>query len=72
MLFYCTVFSVETFESLYRMYAKEFDLKKQLASNVAHASSRETLMFYSAAWLHEPYTDSKLLLESLLLETGHR
>lgn len=69
---------VTKFETIFReiseMYDKELQLKKCISENICHASDRNTIMFYSAAWVHEPYIDlnSKLLLESALLETGHK
>ncbi|KAK7488625.1 hypothetical protein BaRGS_00020078 [Batillaria attramentaria] len=68
----CNEVQLATFDGLHKMYAKELSLKKQIAQNIAHSSSRELLTFYSVAWLHEPYINSQLPLESLLLETGHR
>lgn len=62
---------VDNFDALHKMYDKELRLKQKIAQNVAHADSRDMLMFYSTAWLHQPYVDSALLIEMLLLETGH-
>ncbi|ESO83523.1 hypothetical protein LOTGIDRAFT_204781, partial [Lottia gigantea] len=63
---------VECISELHGMYQEELKLKKCLIENVAHASNRKMLMFYSASWIHQPYITSKaeLLLDSLLLETG--
>lgn len=56
------------------MYQQEFKLKDQLYQNIAHTTDRNVMMFYTSAWLHEPYIEDNktLLLESMLLETGHR
>ena len=56
------------------MYKAELSVKEIIAQNVAHSPSRDILMFYSAAWLHQVYIPDRatLLLESMLTETGHR
>ncbi|XP_038074025.1 cyclin-dependent kinase 2-interacting protein-like [Patiria miniata] len=64
----------ETSSRLGDMYSKELSLKKAILGDVAHASSRDVLMTYTSAWLHQPYidNDATILLESMLGETGHR
>lgn len=64
----------EVSEELLLMYQKEFKLKDELYQNIAHTTDRNVMMFYTSAWLHEPYIEDNktLLLESMLLETGHR
>ncbi|XP_041352395.1 cyclin-dependent kinase 2-interacting protein-like [Gigantopelta aegis] len=59
---------------LVAMYTKELDLKKQLCENVAHADDRTTTMFYTSAWLHQPYIDENAtaILDMMLLESGHK
>ncbi|XP_025104009.1 cyclin-dependent kinase 2-interacting protein-like [Pomacea canaliculata] len=63
---------VDTFSAIHTMYKKEHSLKQKLVQFVAHAETRNTLMFYLSAWSHEPYLNCNDLLESLLFETGHR
>ncbi|XP_033733695.1 cyclin-dependent kinase 2-interacting protein-like [Pecten maximus] len=69
---------VEGFEEatmgMLECYRKEVKLKELLSENVCHVKDRDTMMFYTAAWVHQPYIDSSciLLLESMLTETGHR
>ena len=65
-------FSVDTLDALHAVYAKELNLKKEVCRNVAHAETHQSLMFHSASWVHEPYIDSKMMVEALLLETGHQ
>ena len=77
MLFYCflfLLFSVTAFTEVAEMYSKELKLKQCIGENICHGKDRETIMFYNAAWVHEPYieSDMKLLLESMLLETKHK
>jgi hypothetical protein len=49
-------------------------VKKAIVENIAHSPSRDILVFYSATWLHQAYIGDKekMLLESMLSETGHR
>lgn len=56
------------------MYRKELLLKRTITEELAHAADRDLTLSYLSMWLHQPYveTDSRLLLESMLLETGHR
>lgn len=69
---------VQRFENTIRevtqMYQQELELKKSIAENVCHAKDRNTVMFYIASWVHQPYIEerSKLLVESILLETKHK
>ena len=64
----------DTSEKLLVMYRKEMEVKNTISKNVSHSQSREELMMYSACWMHQPYIDDSatLLLESMLVETGHR
>ncbi|XP_078589943.1 cyclin-dependent kinase 2-interacting protein-like [Branchiostoma floridae x Branchiostoma japonicum] len=59
---------------LSEMYSRELKLKQGISENIAHRSDRHTMMFLASSWLHQPYIDnrSELLLESMLVETGHR
>ncbi|XP_073494492.1 cyclin-dependent kinase 2-interacting protein [Phyllobates terribilis] len=56
------------------MYKKEVSLKKTIVGEIAHTADQDLLMVYLSCWLYQPYIDSgsKVLLESMLLETGHR
>lgn len=56
------------------MYKKELELKQTIVQEIAHTGDQNLMMVYLSAWLYEPYVDNntKLLLESMLLETGHR
>ncbi|XP_046545122.1 cyclin-dependent kinase 2-interacting protein-like [Haliotis rubra] len=65
---------VITMDQLIEMYLSELKLKKSIAENVAHAENRQTMMFYSAAWIHQPYVEdsAQMLVESLITETGHK
>ena len=66
--------SDDTSRELQEMYAKEVKLKQTIVENVAYTNDRDLLMFYTASWVHQPYIEhkSKILLEALLVETGHR
>ena len=67
-------FSDETAQELLAMFQAELTVKETVVQNIAHTSSRDTVMFYSAAWLHQAYIPDRatLLLESMLTETGYR
>ncbi|XP_058596316.1 cyclin-dependent kinase 2-interacting protein isoform X1 [Neofelis nebulosa] len=64
----------EVSRKLSDMYRKELLLKRTITEELAHAADRDLTLSYLSMWLHQPYveTDSRLLLESMLLETGHR
>ncbi|XP_076979731.1 cyclin-dependent kinase 2-interacting protein isoform X2 [Tamandua tetradactyla] len=56
------------------MYRKELLLKRTMVEELAHTADRDLTLSYLSMWLHQPYveSDSKLQLEGMLLETGHR
>ncbi|XP_075388187.1 cyclin-dependent kinase 2-interacting protein isoform X1 [Tenrec ecaudatus] len=56
------------------MYGKELLLKRTIVEELAHSADRDLALSYLSMWLHEPYVErtSQLLLEGMLLETGHR
>lgn len=60
-------------EEISVMYLKECELKQVIYENVCHAVSRDSVMFYTSAWVHQPYVEERaeLLLQSMLTETGH-
>nr|XP_056707257.1 cyclin-dependent kinase 2-interacting protein [Euleptes europaea] len=59
---------------LLEMYTKELKLKQTIVQEIAHTTDQDLLMVYLSSWLYQPYIEqsSKVLLESMLLETGHR
>ncbi|XP_063295882.1 cyclin-dependent kinase 2-interacting protein [Pelobates fuscus] len=64
----------ETSIKMSEMYKKEMSLKKTIAGHIAHTSDQDLLMVYLSCWLYQPYIENsiKVLLEGMLLETGHR
>ncbi|XP_022333595.2 cyclin-dependent kinase 2-interacting protein-like isoform X2 [Crassostrea virginica] len=60
-------------EEITAMYQKEWKLKHSIYENICHAISRDSVMFYTSAWVHQPYIQERaeLLLQSMLNETGH-
>lgn len=54
-------------------YRKELTLKREIIKIIAHADGRDTVMFYLASWIHEPYIHEEKAdqLKALLKETGH-
>ncbi|XP_053226149.1 cyclin-dependent kinase 2-interacting protein isoform X1 [Podarcis raffonei] len=59
---------------LLNMYSKELKLKQTIVQEIAHTADQDLLMAYLSSWLYQPYIEntSQVLLESMLLETGHR
>ncbi|XP_063096988.1 cyclin-dependent kinase 2-interacting protein isoform X2 [Cavia porcellus] len=70
----CPPIPDEVAHKLSHMYSCELHLKRTLAAELAHTSDRDLILSFLSMWLHQPYVerDSGLLLESMLLETGHR
>lgn len=68
------LFAVEVSSRLYETYNQELKLKRAVLQELAHTSSSDLSMVYLSCWLYQPYIDQdvRLLLEGLLLETGHR
>ncbi|XP_036887662.1 cyclin-dependent kinase 2-interacting protein isoform X2 [Sturnira hondurensis] len=64
----------EVARQLLAMYQEELLLKRTIVGELAHTTDRNLTLTYLSLWLHQPCvrSDSKLLLESMLLETGHR
>uniref|UniRef100_UPI0037E96076 cyclin-dependent kinase 2-interacting protein n=1 Tax=Semicossyphus pulcher TaxID=241346 RepID=UPI0037E96076 len=66
------------FEDLSRVlldsFRQELKLKQTILQEVAHTATSDLCMVYLSCWLHQPFIPSqtRLSLESLLLETGHR
>ncbi|XP_026536002.1 cyclin-dependent kinase 2-interacting protein isoform X1 [Notechis scutatus] len=56
------------------MYSQELKLKHTIVEEIAHTADQDLLMVYLSSWLYQPYIDNNniVLLESMLLETGHR
>lgn len=75
-LFYTwpTAHFYEVSRRLADMYRSELLLKRTVVGELAHTTSHDLTLSYLAMWLHQPYveSDSRLLLEGMLLETGHR
>lgn len=67
------LFQASAAEEISAMYLRECELKQVIYENVCHAVSRDSVMFYTSAWVHQPYIEERaeLLLQSMLTETGH-
>lgn len=54
--------------------SQEMNLKQLILQEVAHTQDPDLSLVYLSCWLHQPFTcpQTKLNLETLLLETGHR
>uniref|UniRef100_H3A9L2 Cyclin dependent kinase 2 interacting protein n=1 Tax=Latimeria chalumnae TaxID=7897 RepID=H3A9L2_LATCH len=69
-----TTYFYEVSSKLSEMFKKELQLKQTIVQEIAHTDDRDLMMVYLSSWLYQPYIEEnyKLLLESMLLETGHR
>ncbi|XP_036448703.1 cyclin-dependent kinase 2-interacting protein [Colossoma macropomum] len=64
----------EASSRIYEAYKQELALKQTILQELAHTTNTDLSMVYLSSWLYQPYIEdsTKLLLESLLMETGHR
>ncbi|XP_051250499.1 cyclin-dependent kinase 2-interacting protein [Dicentrarchus labrax] len=55
-------------------FRQELRLKQSILQELAHTATSDLCMVYLSCWLHQPFTPphTRLTLEALLLETGHR
>ncbi|KAL8168934.1 UNVERIFIED_CONTAM: hypothetical protein K2H54_025468 [Gekko kuhli] len=69
-----TPYFYEASVNLLEMYSKELKLKQTIVQEIAHTADQDLLMVYLSSWLYQPYIEhsSRVMLESMLLETGHR
>ncbi|XP_069714962.1 cyclin-dependent kinase 2-interacting protein isoform X1 [Phaenicophaeus curvirostris] len=69
-----TPYFYEVSLKLSEMYKKELQLKQTIVQEIAHTADQDLMMVFLSSWLYQPYIEnnSKLLLEAMLLETGHR
>ncbi|KAG8449260.1 hypothetical protein GDO86_016072 [Hymenochirus boettgeri] len=69
-----TTLFYETSLKMLEMYKAEVLLKRTIVEDIAHTLDEDLQMIYLSCWLYQPYIDNniKVLLESMLLETGHR
>nr|XP_046269537.1 cyclin-dependent kinase 2-interacting protein isoform X2 [Scatophagus argus] len=60
--------------ALWESFQQELKLKQLILQELAHTASSDLCMVYLSCWLHQPLTppQTRLTLEALLLETGHR
>lgn len=66
--------SGEISQVLLDSFRQELLLKQTILQEVAHTVTSDLCMVFLSCWLHQPFipTQSRLRLEALLLETGHR
>ncbi|RVE55566.1 hypothetical protein OJAV_G00235040 [Oryzias javanicus] len=64
----------DTSRLLLSAFMEELKLKQVIVQELAHTASSDLSMVYLSCWLHQPFIppQSRLTLEALLLETGHR
>ncbi|CAK6982068.1 cyclin-dependent kinase 2-interacting protein [Scomber scombrus] len=55
-------------------FRRELQLKQTILQELGHTVTSDLCMVYLSCWLHQPFTppQTRLTLEALLLETGHR
>ncbi|XP_038156790.1 cyclin-dependent kinase 2-interacting protein [Cyprinodon tularosa] len=65
---------VDSAQVLLAAFSQELKLKQVVLQELAHTASADLQLVYLSCWLHQPYIppQSRLTLEALLLETGHR
>lgn len=71
---FCFFFTGESSRALLESFSEELKLKQTIQEELAHTWSSDLCMVYLSCWLHQPFVppDTRLSLEALLLETGHR
>ncbi|XP_039993247.1 cyclin-dependent kinase 2-interacting protein [Xiphias gladius] len=59
---------------LWEAFSQELKLKQTILQELAHTANSDLCMVYLSCWLHQPFNppQTRLTLEALLLETGHR
>ncbi|KAE8290420.1 Cyclin-dependent kinase 2-interacting protein [Larimichthys crocea] len=59
---------------LLESFSQELKLRQSILQQLAHTVNSDLCMVYLSCWLHQPFTppQTRLTLEALLLETGHR
>ncbi|XP_073338993.1 cyclin-dependent kinase 2-interacting protein [Pagrus major] len=64
----------ESSRVLLESFCQELKLKQLILQELAHTVTSDLCMVYLSCWLHQPFSppQTRLTLEALLLETGHR
>uniref|UniRef100_A0A146V780 Cyclin-dependent kinase 2-interacting protein n=2 Tax=Fundulus heteroclitus TaxID=8078 RepID=A0A146V780_FUNHE len=64
----------ESSRVLLAAFRQELKLKQTVVQELAHTTLPDLHMVYLSCWLHQPFlpAQTRLTLEALLLETGHR
>ncbi|KAK5607658.1 hypothetical protein CRENBAI_024019 [Crenichthys baileyi] len=74
----CQSWRTKEFEESSRVllaaFSQELKLKQMILQELAHTTVSDLHMIYLSCWLHQPFipAQTRLTLEALLLETGHR
>uniref|UniRef100_A0A3B5L9F4 Uncharacterized protein n=1 Tax=Xiphophorus couchianus TaxID=32473 RepID=A0A3B5L9F4_9TELE len=74
----CHSWKTQEFEESSRVllaaFSQELKLKQVILQELAHTAVADLHMVYLSCWLHQPFipAQTRLALEALLLETGHR
>ncbi|XP_027728744.1 LOW QUALITY PROTEIN: cyclin-dependent kinase 2-interacting protein-like [Vombatus ursinus] len=68
-----TTYFYEVSLKLSEMYKKEILFKCIIVEELTHAKNQNLILSYLSMWLYQPYAEnSRLDVESMLLETGHQ
>lgn len=64
----------QVFQDIYDAYSKEFLLKNSIKEDVAHCSTKESLIYHIVCWNSQPFLKNNcpLLIESLMYEASLR
>ncbi|XP_030299459.1 cyclin-dependent kinase 2-interacting protein [Sparus aurata] len=64
----------ESSRALLESFCQELKLKQLILQELAHTVTSDLCMVFLSCWLHQPFIppQTRLMLEALLLETGHR
>lgn len=71
---YLFIYSGDVAEQIYEAYRDEAQVKRKILENVAHNHEESWKMLHVATWVYQTNISENIttLLESLLVETGHR
>ncbi|KAM7375640.1 hypothetical protein PAMP_005435 [Pampus punctatissimus] len=64
----------DSFRVLLDAFRQELQLKQTILQELAHTVTSDLSLVYLSCWLHQPFIppQTRMMLEALLLETGHR
>lgn len=74
MVYLFVFFQGDVAKQIYEVYKEEAAVKRKVFENIAHNHNESWKMLHIATWVHQINISENVttLLESLLVETGHR